>query len=314
MKRIWPIQHVETDCGCEQQIASTKPQKLRIGILNTWSLILTIAIGGQYFAWNVGLQMGGFGSFLIGFILTGISFICLCLSCSELSSALPLAGTSYPLIRISVGFYCGFISGSSELTKCIIFSTVATLSLARIITELFPSISHFMTPLLCLFINLSAVFIILPGGIFFWRVILSLGILSLLILICFIFGSLPFVNVSNYSNIQTVVIMTTENGYNESLIVRSSEWFVNEVSGFFMVLPLACRFFIGVESINWCSDIIHMVSIMFTKVISIIYSILFTPFKLFVLVQFCSLLPRFLGLLCCLSGLYAPLVYVSYVL
>lgn len=58
------------------------------------ALGLTTAIGGHYFAWNVGLSIG-FGGFSIVLLLVSTAFYCLVLCVAELSSALPFAGTSY---------------------------------------------------------------------------------------------------------------------------------------------------------------------------------------------------------------------------
>jgi len=78
-----------------------------------WALGITIVIGGQYFAWNAGL-VAGFGSYAIATMMIASGYLCLMLCISEVTSALPFAGGSYGLARISLGFYPGFIIGCSE--------------------------------------------------------------------------------------------------------------------------------------------------------------------------------------------------------
>ena len=55
------------------------------------ALGLTTAIGGHYFAWNVGLSIG-FGGFAVVLLLVSTAYYCLVLCVAELSSALPFAG------------------------------------------------------------------------------------------------------------------------------------------------------------------------------------------------------------------------------
>lgn len=52
---------------------------------------ITIVIGGQYFAWNIGLT-SGFGSYLIATVLISSGYLTLCLCLAEMASAMPFAG------------------------------------------------------------------------------------------------------------------------------------------------------------------------------------------------------------------------------
>lgn len=50
-------------------------------------------IGGQYFAWNLGLS-AGFGSYLVATFLISTGYLTLCLCLAEMTSAMPFAGDS----------------------------------------------------------------------------------------------------------------------------------------------------------------------------------------------------------------------------
>lgn len=64
---------------------------LNLTSYDMWALGLTTAIGGHYFAWNVGLSIG-FAGFFIALFLIATAFVSLVLCIAELSSALPFAG------------------------------------------------------------------------------------------------------------------------------------------------------------------------------------------------------------------------------
>ena len=89
---------------------STDGIRYKARTIDIWALGITIVIGGQYSHWNSGLT-AGFGSYATGILLIGTAYICLCFCTSELSSALPFAGsmyqTSFP--RIMHYSYCAFL-------------------------------------------------------------------------------------------------------------------------------------------------------------------------------------------------------------
>jgi amino acid transporter len=55
---------------------------------------MALTIGGQFYAWNVGLK-AGVGSFVIAMLLVGTAYLCLDLCIAEMSSAVPFAGGAY---------------------------------------------------------------------------------------------------------------------------------------------------------------------------------------------------------------------------
>jgi amino acid transporter len=221
-----------------------------IGSLEVWALGLSIVIGGQYFSWNAGLS-AGFGSFAISTLLIGSAYICLCLCNAEVSSALPFAGGAYGLARVSLGLYPGFLIGCCEAIEYIYYVASSAIVLAKMIV----SITHspdIMTPVYSLLFYISALLIHIYGGIWFWRTSTVLGVVSLLIIVIYCFGSLPWVDfLANAPASSTTGYTTTTstNGGN-SASASDAAWFIGGFSSFLSVMPLACWFYVGVESLN----------------------------------------------------------------
>jgi amino acid transporter len=189
-------------------------------------------IGGQYFSWNLGLD-AGFGTYLICMVLMGTSYTILCVSISEVSSCLPFAGGAYGLARCTLGFYPGFLIGFCDILESIAYVSASALSLGYMINEIIePDISPFIIWFLFF---ATALFIQLVGGNLFWNFNMLMAISSLLILLMYCFGSLPYVSFNTYAT--------------EGVLFGDGVKFIHN-------LPLAAWFFVGVESLTLaCSDV-----------------------------------------------------------
>ena len=206
-----------------------------------WALGVTLVVGGDYFSWNVGLT-AGFGSFVIAALLMGFAYICLCLSVSELSSALPFAGGAYGLARCTMGFFPGFLIGASETIEYVFYVAVSVNALTGMISSLNSGLIGY-EPLVWFLIYFSICLIYIYGGKWFWRFNFFLAAISLLILLFYCFGSMTYVNLPKYGSYASD--STSETG-----------WFIGGANNFMLVFPLAAWFYVGIESLNMaCDDI-----------------------------------------------------------
>lgn len=97
------------------------------------------------------------------------------------------------------------------------------------ITKIAPSMVNY-DPVIWLLFYLSAL-LLHNSGNYFWRFNFIIAIVSILILLIFCLGSLPFVDFSTYA------------------VPNDGDWFVGGVAGFMSVLRLAPWFYVGVESL-----------------------------------------------------------------
>ena len=223
---------------------------LKLGIFEIWCLGIAVVIGGQYFSWNFGLA-AGFGTSFITVALIGIGYILLCSCNAEITSAHPFAGGAYGLARMTFGFYPGYIIGCCEAVEYLIYVSTSSISLSNMIIHN-SNASMQIQPVLCLIFYISALWINIMGGFTLWRTIIFLGVISIMILLLYCLGSLPFVDISTYTATSAVT------GIDDAL--TENQWFIGGMSGFMKVLPLACWFYVGVESLNFCASIVHKVT------------------------------------------------------
>ncbi|KAG6611578.1 Amino Acid-Polyamine-Organocation (APC) Family [Phytophthora cinnamomi] len=214
--------------GAENTAAAYKPGKWDIYMLG-----LTIVIGGQYFCWNAGVAAGLY-SYFIGFLLIGTAYIALCCCTAEITGALPFAGGAYGLARCTLGFYPAFMIGCCEALEYMAYVSASTIGFVELVVDAAPGIEAYR-PLLWGLFYLSALVFHIKGGQAFWRFNFILGSVSLLIVVLYCIGSLPFVNYAKYADVPSMQ-------------------FVDGFPGFMKALPLPAWFFVGVEALPMASD------------------------------------------------------------
>lgn len=84
------------------------------GIWSLWALGVGAVISGDFFGWNFGLAVGGFGGLLIATIIIAVMYTGMCYSIAEMSPALPHTGGAYSFGRTAMGPWGGFITGLAE--------------------------------------------------------------------------------------------------------------------------------------------------------------------------------------------------------
>lgn len=217
------------------------------GKWDVWMLGITIVIGGQYFSWNAGLQAGLY-SYFIAYLLIASAYITLCCCTSEITGALPFAGGAYGLSRCTLGFFSGFMIGCCEALEYIAYVASSVVALGLMIVDIVPALAG-LEPIIHALFYITALFFHIRGDRTFWIFNLVIGSISLVIVILFIFGSIPFVDFQR-------------NGRHPDFE------FVGGMGTFLKVLPLGAWFFVGVESLNLASDQVHQpkVSVPFAQV------------------------------------------------
>ena len=69
------------------------------GVWSLWALGVGAVISGDFFGWNFGLGVGGFGGLEIATVAIAVMYIGMCYSIAEMSPALPHTGGAYSFGR-----------------------------------------------------------------------------------------------------------------------------------------------------------------------------------------------------------------------
>jgi len=114
------IQYQDVD---EQYLKDRQLQK-RAGWILLWAMGVGAVISGDYFGWNLGLAVGGFGGLAIATLLMAGMYICMVFSIAELSAAMPHAGGFYSFVRNAMGPTAGYLCGVTDAIEYVITPAV----------------------------------------------------------------------------------------------------------------------------------------------------------------------------------------------
>lgn len=104
--------------------------KRHAGAWSLWALGVGAVISGDFFGWNFGLAVGGFGGLAVATLIIAIMYICMCYSIAEMSPALPHTGGAYSFGRTAMGPWGGFITGLAENMEYVLTPAVVVVGIA----------------------------------------------------------------------------------------------------------------------------------------------------------------------------------------
>lgn len=107
----------------------------RVGSL--WALGVGAVISGDFFGWNFGLGVGGFGGMVVALVLATLMYAGLCFSIAELSPALPHTGGAYSFARAAFGPWGGYLTGLAENMEYILTPAVIVVGIGGYAGALF---------------------------------------------------------------------------------------------------------------------------------------------------------------------------------
>jgi len=128
-----------------------------------------------------------------------------------------------------------------EASQNIIFVASGAVSFGQIMTSITDQSSKY-EPNYWVFFYVSSLSLQICGGHTFWKMIMLMAVVSVLILLVYIFGSAP------QFNFEKNALLVNETGANR--------WFKGGGMEFMRLMPVTCWFYMGLESINLaCKDV-----------------------------------------------------------
>ena len=94
------------------------------GVWSLWALGVGAVISGNFFGWNFGLAVAGFGGLAVATAIVGLMYLCLSFSIAEMSPAMPHSGGAYSFARTALGPWGGFITGLAEFIEYVLTPAV----------------------------------------------------------------------------------------------------------------------------------------------------------------------------------------------
>ncbi len=192
-------------------------------------------ISGDFFGWNFGLAIGGFGGMLAALCIATILYAGLCYSIAEMASALPHTGGAYSFARTAMGRWGGFVTGMAENMEYILTPTVIVVGIGGYLGAIFGTPPE-LAPLW--WAACYAVFVGLNcwGVEMSFRFSLVITLAALAVLAVFFAFALPRVDLERWAG---------------------SSWFPNGTSGVLQALPFAIWFYLAIEQLPLAAEESH---------------------------------------------------------
>lgn len=209
------------------------------GAILLWGLGVGAVISGNFFGWNFGLSVGGFGGLTLATVLMAIMYVCMVYCLAELSTAMPYAGGFYSFARTAFGPWAGFLIGVTDTIEYIFTPAVVVVGIGSYLHTLFPAV-----PLLLWWVaayTLSIAINIL-GAQLTLRVGLVLTLLAIGVLVAFYGGALW----TGAFRWELLLNVPPEPGQTALL---PHGWY-----GVFLAIPYAIWFFLAIEQVPLAAE------------------------------------------------------------
>lgn len=219
------------------------------GVWSLWALGVGAVISGDYYGWNFGLDVGGFGGLLIATAIIAVMYYGLCYSIAEMSPALPHTGGAYSFARSAMGPWGGFLTGLAENMEYVITPAVVVgaigLLMQALVVDLFDvtgdpwwnSEPFWWAVFYIIFVGVNIVGIEATMRFTVVITVLALGILAVFYVSALVSGEF---DPDLWTNI------TPDAG--------ASSFLPHGVSGIFKALPFAIWFYLAIEEVPLAAE------------------------------------------------------------
>jgi ethanolamine permease len=207
------------------------------GVFHLWALGVGAVISGDFFGWNLGLPVGGFGGLLAALGVMTALYVCLCSSLAEMSPALPFAGGAYSFARTALGPWWGYVTGLAENIEYIFTPAVIVVGIGGYLGAVFGTPPSWAPAwwLVCyvVFIGLNIV-----GVEASFRVTVVVTVAALLVLTVFAVAAVPHFDLHRWA-------------------LEGRGWLPRGPVAIFEALPFALWVYLGIEQLPLAAEEAH---------------------------------------------------------
>ncbi len=212
------------------------------GVFSLWALGVGAVISGDFFGWNFGLGVGGFGGLAVATGIVAVMYVGICYSIAEMAPALPHTGGAYSFGRTAMGPWGGFVTGLSENIEYILTPAVIVVGIGGYMGAVLNSMFGIEIPAPVWWLIFYALFVGLNivGVEAAFKFSVAITTLTLAILLVFWIGAIPHFSWDMAFNIEP------EPGNSRFLPFG---W-----GGVAQALPFAIWFYLAIEQLPLASE------------------------------------------------------------
>lgn len=221
-------------------------------VWSLWALGVGAVISGDFFGWNFGLGVGGFGGLFIATLIITVMYIGLCFSIAEMAPALPHTGGAYSFGRSAMGPWGGFITGLGENMEYVLTPAVIVVGIGEYLGAIFGTGENF-APVWWAIAYFIFVGLNYLGIEMTFRFTVFITFLALAILLIFWIGSVPHFDFGRWALNMGV-------GSDGALVVLpegGGEFVPFGLGGIASAIPFAIWFYLAIEQLPLAAEESH---------------------------------------------------------
>ncbi|QEN87643.1 amino acid permease [Labrys sp. KNU-23] len=224
----------------DQAYFEQRQLKRHAGLFTLWMMGVGAVVAGEYSGWNIGLSQGGFGGMLLGALIIGFMYVCLCSSISEMSAALPHTGGAYSFARTALGPWGGFTTGLAENIEFVLAPGANMFFMASYLAAIFGTPDSWL-PLWWVAGYMVMLGLSVRGLELSMRVVVWITVAAVLVLLFFFAVAIPYVDFARHAlNI----------GAEGKLVADGNgPWLPFGLTGIMLSLPFGVYMFLAVEQL-----------------------------------------------------------------
>ncbi len=229
----------------EEGYFSNRGLRRYAGVWSLWALGVGAVISGDFFGWNFGLDVGGFGGLLIATAIVAVMYVGMCYSIAEMSPALPHTGGAYSFGRTAMGPWGGFITGLAESMEYILTPAVIVVGIGGYMGSIANDLMGIQLAAPVWWALFYAVFVGMNilGVELTFRFTVFITFLALGILMVFWIGAIP--------------LFSWEHALNIAPDPGQSRWLPHGWAGVTAALPFAIWFYLAIEQLPLAAEEAH---------------------------------------------------------
>ncbi len=188
-----------TYTAADEEYLAQRGLRRHARVWHLWAMGVGAVISGDFFGWNFGMAVGGFGGMLAAVAVMTVMYVGLCLSIAEMSPALPHAGGAYSFARTAMGPWGGYITGLAENMEYILTPAVIVVGIGGYLGAIFgtPAAWNPLWWLACygLFVALNV-----WGVEISFHATVTVTLIALAVLAVFWFGAAPHFDLARWAS------------------------------------------------------------------------------------------------------------------
>lgn len=223
----------------------------------------------------------GFWEYFTAAVIISAGYLSLSLCIAEMVSVIAFPGGFYGYVRCGIGPFLGFLVGCSGLIETVFYLAVTVLKLSQACVAAL-SLSDSYQPVFWFLAYVLILGFHIRGGKLFWTFMKTCTVISAIIILIYLFGSIPFLDFNRYV-------------YPNTHLPNADKTFNVDGRTFLNTLRLPGWFFVGIDMITLSCEEVKNVS---THYFSVSYNDLKLMSKMLFLIYFNRRRRLYLGRLC----------------